>query len=196
VVEIAERAAVDRAAVWAIADNRAPLAAGSPDSNALAPLTDVDADQWRALAERVIEPNGYYLPGWELAVNAFASGRTNVSALEAWSDPAQPGMPRLIGLMPVVPMGRVYKIPLPALASAHPYGTLCTPPLDRDMAYDAVTLMMQAARHAGARALILRDISLDGPWRGVAGTALASARAAIPSPRLPRRQARRRRIAA
>jgi hypothetical protein len=65
--------------------------------------------------------------------------------------------------MPVSPMARAYKIPLPALASAHPYGTLCTPPLDRDVAHDAVALMMQAARNAGARALILRDISLDGP---------------------------------
>jgi Acetyltransferase (GNAT) domain len=172
VVEIAERAAVDRAAVRATAGKRTPLAAASPGSNAFAPLTNVDVDQWRALAERTIEPNGYYLPGWELAVNAFASGRTNVSALEAWSDAAQHGVPRLIGLMPVVPMARAYKIPLPALASAHPYGTLCTPPLDRDMAYDAVALIMQAAHKAGVRALILRDISLDGPVMKVFGEVL------------------------
>jgi hypothetical protein len=172
VVEIAERTAVDQAAVRAIAGKRAPLTAPSPGRNAFAPLTGVGLDQWRALAERAIEPNGYYLPGWELAVNAFASGRTNVSALEAWSDPAQHGMPRLIGLMPVVPTARAYKIPLPALASAHPYGTLCTPPLDRDMACDAVALMMQAAQHAGARALILRDISLDGAVMKVFGEVL------------------------
>ena len=36
--------------------------------------------QWRALAERAIEPNGYYLPDWELAVNASARGRTGVGA--------------------------------------------------------------------------------------------------------------------
>ncbi len=108
--------------------------ATSPGGGAFAPLTAVAAGQWRALAERAVEPNGYYLPGWELAVNAFASGRTGVSALSASSDAAQDGAARLIGLMPVIPMTRAYRIPLPALASAEPYGTLCTPLLDRDMA--------------------------------------------------------------
>jgi CelD/BcsL family acetyltransferase involved in cellulose biosynthesis len=59
-------------------------------------------------------------------------------------------------------MWRAYKIPLPALVSADPYGTLCTPLLDRDMAEDAAARLMQQARKAGAHALILRDISLDG----------------------------------
>ena len=78
--------------------------------------------QWRALAERAIEPNGYYLPDWELAVNASARGRTGVSALAAWSDasPASDGAARLIGLLPVISMWRAYKIPLPALVSADP----------------------------------------------------------------------------
>ena len=130
-------------------DKRAPLI----------PLTAVAADQWRALSERVVEPNGYYLPDWELAVNAFARGRKDVSALAARSD-AQPNS--LIGLMPVVSLWRAYKIPLPALVSAHPYGTLCTPPLDRDGATDAAAQLMQQARDAGAHALILRDVSLKG----------------------------------
>jgi hypothetical protein len=172
VAEIAETAVVNRAAVRDVAGKRAPIAAASPGQDAVVPLTDVDVEQWRALAGRAIEPNGYYLPGWELAVNALASGRTNVFALEAWSDAVQHDVPRLIGLMPVVPMSRAYKIPLPALASAHPYGTLCTPPLDREMASDAVALMMQAARNAGVRALILRDISLDGPAMNVFGEVL------------------------
>ena len=64
-----------------------------------------------------------------MAVNAFAHGRTGASALAAWSDASRS---RLIGLMPVVSLWRACKIPLPALVSAHPYGTLCTPPLDRD----------------------------------------------------------------
>ncbi len=64
--------------------------------------------------------------------------------------------------MPVISMWRAYRIPLPALVSAHPYGTLCTPPLDRDLADAAVAQLMQQARHAGAHALILRDMSLDG----------------------------------
>jgi CelD/BcsL family acetyltransferase involved in cellulose biosynthesis len=68
----------------------------------------------------------------------------------------------MIGLLPVIPIWRAYKIPLPALVSAHPYGTLCTPLLDRDMAEDAAGRLMQAAREAGAHALILREVSLHG----------------------------------
>jgi CelD/BcsL family acetyltransferase involved in cellulose biosynthesis len=148
VIEIADRAAVGRASVG--------------DAIGLHLLTSIPLGQWRALAERALEPNGYYLPSWELAVDAFASGRTGASALVARSGAAPDGANRLIGLMPVVSMARAYKIPLPALVSAHPYGTLCTPPLDRDLAHEAATDLLQAARHSGARALILREISLDG----------------------------------
>jgi CelD/BcsL family acetyltransferase involved in cellulose biosynthesis len=123
---------------------------------ALPPLTAIDESAWRALADRAIEPNAYYLPDWELAVNASALGRTDASALAVCSET------RLIGLMPVVPMWRAYKIPLPALVSAHPYGTLCTPTLDRTAADNAATQLLQAARKAGARALVLREVALDG----------------------------------
>ena len=125
-------------------------------SGLFSPLEAVDASQWRALADRAIEPNGYYLPDWELAVNASAPGRTGADALEARRGAA------LIGLMPVVSLSRAYKIPLPALVSAQPYGTLCTPLLDRASAEDAAAQIMQAARDAGARALVLREVSLDG----------------------------------
>jgi CelD/BcsL family acetyltransferase involved in cellulose biosynthesis len=163
VVEIANSAVVRRASVNDVFGKRPPAAA-SPDRDAFAPLTAVAATQWRELAERAVEPNGYYLPDWELAVNASARGRTDVSALSAWSEAssAQDGATRLIGLMPVISMWRAYKIPLPALASAHPFGTLCTPPLDRERADDAAIRLMQEARKAGAHALILRDVSLDG----------------------------------
>jgi CelD/BcsL family acetyltransferase involved in cellulose biosynthesis len=133
--------------------------AAASRGDALAPLAAVNSSLWRELAGRAIEPNGYYLPEWELAVNALAPGRGDASMLAAWRD-ASP--PRLIGLMPVVSLWRAYRIPLPALVSAHPYGTLCTPPLDRELAGDAVARLLQQARQAGARALILRDMSLDG----------------------------------
>jgi CelD/BcsL family acetyltransferase involved in cellulose biosynthesis len=120
-------------------------------------LTAIATSQWRSLSERAIEPNGYYLPEWEMSVNAFVGGRTDASALAAWNDA------RLVGLLPVVSMARAYKIPLPALVSAHPYGTLCTPPLDRDMADAAVRQLIEQARNAGAHVLILRDMSLGGP---------------------------------
>ncbi len=130
----------------------APEAGGS-----LTPLAGVAAGPWRALSARAAEPNGYYLPEWELAVNASARDRLDAAALGAWRDAST-----LIGLMPVISMWRAYKIPLPALVSADPYGTLCTPLLDRGLAEEAVTAIMQQARRAGAHALIFRAIPLDG----------------------------------
>lgn len=163
VVEIAEPAVVRSAAMNKSVGKRTQAAASS-DDDAFAPLASVDASQWRALSERVVEQNAYYLPDWELAVNASARGRTGVSALMAQSETsATPGgAPRLTGLLPVISMWRAYRIPLPALVSADPYGTLCTPPLDRDAPAEAVLRLMQQARHAGAHALMLRDVALDG----------------------------------
>jgi CelD/BcsL family acetyltransferase involved in cellulose biosynthesis len=126
-------------------------------AGALTPLADVSAAAWRGLSERAVEPNGYYLPEWELAVNASARDRIGAAALSAWGNTSQ-----LIGLMPVVSLWRACKIPLPALVSADPYGTLSTPPLDREHADDAVMGLLQQARRSGAHALILRDMSLDG----------------------------------
>jgi hypothetical protein len=163
VAEIANSAVVHRASVKDAIGKR-PQAAASSDGDAFIPLTAVAASRWRELAGRTVEPNGYYLPGWELAVNASAQGRTGVSALSAGSSasPAQDDPARLIGLMPVISLWRAHRIPLPALVSADPYGTLCTPLIDRDMPNDAVIGLMRAARDAGAAALILRDVTLDG----------------------------------
>ncbi|WP_375143905.1 GNAT family N-acetyltransferase [Bradyrhizobium sp. Ash2021] len=152
--EIAEQTVVRRALINDATGARAPAAKAAA---APAPLADISPAQWRALAERAIEPNGYYLPDWELAVSASARGRVEASALNAWSEAS-----KLIGLMPVIPMRRAYNIPLPALVSADPYGTLCTPLLDREMADDAAWRLLQQARRAGHHALILRDVALDG----------------------------------
>jgi CelD/BcsL family acetyltransferase involved in cellulose biosynthesis len=135
---------------YAVAETPAPLV----------PLETVAADRWRRLSEDAIEPNGYYLPEWKLAVNATAQGRTNVSALTAHVSASEG--PRLIGLLPVISAWRAYGVPLPALVSADPYGTLATPLLDRDRADEAAGSLMQQARDAGAHALILRDVALDG----------------------------------
>ncbi len=161
-VEIADRAVVRGTSV--IAGKRPQPAVASRNGAGFAPLAAIAASQWRALAERAVEPNAYYLPDWELAVNASARGRTGVSTLAAWSDaaPASDGAARLIGLLPAISMWRAYKIPLPALVSADPYGTLGTPPLDRALAEDAAIGLMREARKAGAHALILRNVALDG----------------------------------
>ncbi|WP_424627314.1 GNAT family N-acetyltransferase [Bradyrhizobium sp. SYSU BS000235] len=131
-------------------------------NNAVAPLATVSFDLWRRLSDNAVEPNGYYLPEWEMSVNAFAQGRTGVSALTA-EIPEVDGSPRLIGLMPAISAWRAYKLPVPALVTADPYGTLGTPIFDRELADVAVSQLMQQARDAGAHALILRDLPLDGP---------------------------------
>jgi GNAT acetyltransferase-like protein len=140
------------------------FSAQGPDHTGFAPLAAVPIEQWRALAERAIEPNGYYLPAWETAVNASARGRTGAFALSAWRDGtiARDDATPLIGLLPVVSLWRACRIPLPALASASPYGTLCTPLVDRASGEEAIRLLLDEARSAGAHALILRDVSLNG----------------------------------
>ena len=135
--------------------------------NGFVPLTEVASEAWSTLAARAIEPNGYYLAEWELAVSASAVGRTGTSALCAWNDA------QLIGLMPAIPMRQPYRVPLPALVSGHPYGTLCTPLIDRNHPEAAAASLMRAAREAGARALILRDVSLEGAAMAAITKALA-----------------------
>ena len=127
-------------------------------ARARVPLTAIDPGEWRALAQRAIEPNGYYLPAWELAVSATARGRTKASALAALDGSST----RLIGLMPVISLWRALKIPLPALVSAHPYGTLCSPLIDREAPLEAAGQLLRQARQAGAHALVLNDVALDG----------------------------------
>jgi len=162
VAEIVNSAVIRRAAMEAARGNRQRAEAVLPAGGTFAPLSALAVSAWQALAARAIEPNGYYLPGWELAVNAFARGRTDASALTVWGDSTSDGAAPLIGLMPAISLWRACRIPLPALVSAHPYGTLCTPLLDREQADAAVASLMHAARQTGAHALVLRDVSLDG----------------------------------
>ncbi len=89
--EIVDMTSVRRASVNDAADVRARTAPASPSGDALIPLTTLAVSPWRELSARAIEPNGYYLPGWELAVNASAQGRTGASALSAWDDASSPG---------------------------------------------------------------------------------------------------------
>src|SRR5690242_17108062 len=117
VPEIADIVEVRRAsnsdATTARAPNQAPGVAPPAFEGALTALTAINVGDWRALSQRAIESNGYYLPDWELAVNATAPGRTGASAISVRRGD------RLIGLMPVVSLSRAMQIPLPALVSAH-----------------------------------------------------------------------------
>lgn len=145
--------------------------AGTPRRHALIPLAEIAVTAWWDLAARAVEPNGYYLPDWERAVSASARGLTGAFALAAWAEPQ-----RLNGLLPVVSMARAYGIPLPALVSAQPYGTLDTPLLDSAAPVEAASALLREARRAGARALILRDLPLDGAAFAALSRALAKER--------------------
>jgi CelD/BcsL family acetyltransferase involved in cellulose biosynthesis len=130
----------------------------------VAALASVSIDQWRTLADRAVEPNAYHLADWELPLDATAGGRTNASALTAYADApsAESGPGDLIGVIPVISAWRAYRIPLPVLVSGDPYGTLCTPLLDRRIANEAAASLLRNARAVGQHALILRDVALDG----------------------------------
>ena len=86
VAEIADIALGRGASVTDAADIRTRQTASE---GGFLPLTVVPADAWSALAARAIEPNGYYLPAWELAVNASAP------AAPAHRRSARGAMPRL-----------------------------------------------------------------------------------------------------
>ncbi len=129
VVEIANTArAAERREVRfarAQADGNDRSATGA--AKAFAPLDTIATERWRLLSDNAIEPNGFYLPEWELAVNASAQARTDVSALTATADAtAGNDTQRLIGLLPAISAWRAYGLPVPALVSADPYGVLGT----------------------------------------------------------------------
>lgn len=151
---------------------REPESVRRPDSaTSRLPLLDAVApDRWRMLGDSAVEPNGYFLPEWELAVHGCSPGRTDARALTATDNNDNT---RLIGLLPVVSAWRAFRLPLPALVSADPYGTLATPLLHRDRAQDAANGLMREARAAGAHALILRDVPLAGPAMAAFTGALA-----------------------
>lgn len=163
-----QHGAPDRAGT-AEADRSASFARG------LTPLASMSRASWNSLAGRAIEPNGYYLADWELAVDAFATGRTGASALTAWSTPPAGSGPASVlnGLVPVISFWEAYRLPLPVLVSADPYGTLGTPLLDRDASLEAAISLLNHARDAGVRALLLRDVALDGKALAAFTAALA-----------------------
>ena len=138
----------------------------------LCPIGDLDDEAWEALTERATEPNGYYLPEWLSAVSATARGRIGADALCAWDKTGT--RPRLLGLIPLISLWRAYRIPLPALVNADPYGTLGTPLLDRGDPIAAANALISEARASGARALLLRDVAIESRAADAFRAALAS----------------------
>jgi CelD/BcsL family acetyltransferase involved in cellulose biosynthesis len=170
VAEIADTAAAARRREIAFAPLPDDARRHAGGAARLCRLDALAPDRWRALGGGAVEPNGYFLPEWELAVDAFSPGRTGVRALTATGNDGAD----LIGLLPVVSAWHALRLPLPALVSADPFGTLATPLLHRDRADDAADGLMRQARAAGAHALVLRDIPLAGPAMTAFARALAA----------------------
>jgi CelD/BcsL family acetyltransferase involved in cellulose biosynthesis len=141
---------------------------GAARPHALAPLAALPHADWLSLAEHATEPNGYYLPDWEGAVDATARGRGKVSALTARDETGN-----LIALLPVVSAWRALKISLPVLVSADPYGDLGTPLIDGTRPAQAARAMLEAARRSSARAIVLRFVTHEGKAMQALRTALA-----------------------
>ncbi len=130
-------------------------------------LRDVAPSSWDELAAGAVEPNGYYLSPWALAVDAGARRRSHVDALCGLT-PAR----RLIALLPVVSAWRAFRLPLPLLVSAESYGTLHTPLLSRADATGAAQALLDDANEKGARAVLLREVPLQGAAVAAIGDAL------------------------
>lgn len=133
-------------------------------------LDKVPLRAWSQLFARSIEPNTFYAPEWARAVHAHARGHGNARVLLAWDGPARQ---KLIGLLPVVSAWRALKLPLPILVAWQGYAPLATPLLDRDCAAFAAGKLIEAAKAAGAYALLLPFLPEQGAAAAAFRTALA-----------------------
>ncbi len=150
----------------------------------LVALEAVPANAWSSLYARAIEPNVFYSPEWALAVTRNIPGDDAISVLLAWDSPAKN---KLTGFLPVTSVWRALKLPLPMLVSWHGYAPLATPLLDKDCAEEAAMRLLEAAREAGAYALLVSILADEGPAADAFRAALAKSGA---GPRVIRREER------
>src|SRR5262249_45716554 len=108
------------------------------------------------------------LPDWESAVDASARGRSDVLVLCARN--AAYG---LTALLPVISAWRAFKLPLPVLVSADPYGDLATPLIDGRAPVDAARGLLAQARAGGAHAIVLRHVTTEGAAANAIAIALS-----------------------
>jgi len=141
-------------------ENTAVLQPEAARAAELVALEAVPAGAWASLYARAIEPNVFYSPEWALAVTKHVPGDDKINALLAWDSPAKK---KLIGFLPVTSTWRALKLPLPVLVTWHGYAPLSVPLLDKDAAEEAAEGLLQAAREAGAYALLVSVLSEEGP---------------------------------
>jgi CelD/BcsL family acetyltransferase involved in cellulose biosynthesis len=144
------------------------VAAALREAHALPSLRTLAPADWLDLSGHAIEPNGYFLPDWESAVDASARGRSDVLALSGRN-----AQRTLTALLPVISAWRAFKLPLPVLVSADPYGDLATPLIDGRAAVDAARALLAQARASGARAIVLRHVTIEGAATNALAIALS-----------------------
>jgi CelD/BcsL family acetyltransferase involved in cellulose biosynthesis len=136
-----------------------PVMSAPAAPSSLTALASVSIPDWTALAADAVEPNACYLPFWALAVSRHARGRNDALALTAFDNTAPD---RLTGLMPVRWASRALSLPVPLLVSWNAYAPFSAPLLDRDCAIEAAGALLDGAKAAGARGLLLQNIPTEG----------------------------------
>lgn len=145
--------------------------AATAPARTLVDIADVPLAAWRDLFSRALEPNAFYHPAWARAASQHSREAAGAKALLVW-DPNNRS--RLIGLMPVVWSWQALGLPLPLLVAWQPYTRLTTPLLDAEHAYEAASGLIDAARDAGAIAILHGDHAPDGPAAKMLHDALAA----------------------
>ena len=125
---------------------------------------------WSRLAACAIEPNAFYQPAWARAVCANARGSSGAKAFLVWDGPDQK---TLVGMLPVISAWRALKLPVPVLVGWQAYAPLTTPLLHRDAAEQAASGLLDAARLAGAAAILFPNLAQDGAAARAIESALA-----------------------
>jgi hypothetical protein len=139
----------------------------------LAPL----ADEWRALADRALEPNVFYHPAFGLPAEiAFGHG---VGAVLVWTDTAAP---KLTGLFParVANWRGGFALPV-TLGWTHPYAPLGTPLVDRDHAAATIAAWLDCVAREPSLpdCVLLPVLPSEGPFASALASVLASRGASI-----------------
>ena len=149
----------------------AKASAARVPSRTFVDIAEVPVAAWQNLFSRVIEPNAFYHPAWARAASKNSREASGAKALLAWD---KNDRTRLIGLMPVVSGWQALGLPLPLLVAWQPYTRLTTPLLDTEQAEEAAAALIDAAREAGARALLHIDYAPNGAASQALNTTLAA----------------------
>lgn len=138
----------------------------------LRPLAELAgiAEDWRALAERALEPNVFYEPAFAFAAAPVLG--SDVRAGLVWSR-----VPRqLVGFFPIRIDRRRYGVPFAVMLGwTHPFAPFGTPLVDRDMAEPAIAAWLDhvAQDVALPDLMLFRLIAEAGPFAAALAAVLA-----------------------